>query len=81
MLERGDNKEYLPIEGLAAFNDATAKLLLGGDNALLKEVGSRQKGVGWGDVAAAHWGGLSAVPPSTCSSPRHLVPHNRLPSA
>ncbi len=39
MLDRGDNKEYLPIEGLASFNDATAKLLLGADSALLKEVG------------------------------------------
>ncbi|KAJ1698500.1 hypothetical protein LUZ63_007012 [Rhynchospora breviuscula] len=32
MLEKGENKEYLPIEGLAAFNKATAELLLGADN-------------------------------------------------
>jgi aspartate aminotransferase len=37
MLEGGDNKEYLPIEGLAAFNKATAELLLGADNAAIKE--------------------------------------------
>ncbi|BAT82376.1 hypothetical protein VIGAN_03238200 [Vigna angularis var. angularis] len=37
MLERGDNKEYLPIEGLAAFNKATAELLLGADNPAIKQ--------------------------------------------
>ncbi|KAJ7958542.1 Aspartate aminotransferase [Quillaja saponaria] len=37
MLERGENKEYLPIEGLAAFNRATAELLLGADNPVLKQ--------------------------------------------
>uniref|UniRef100_A0A7I3ZZV1 Aminotransferase class I/classII large domain-containing protein n=1 Tax=Physcomitrium patens TaxID=3218 RepID=A0A7I3ZZV1_PHYPA len=37
MLEGGDNKEYLPIEGLAAFNKVTAELLLGADNAAIKE--------------------------------------------
>ncbi|ERN10346.1 hypothetical protein AMTRI_Chr12g237100 [Amborella trichopoda] len=37
MLERGDNKEYLPIEGLAAFNRATAELLLGADNPVIKQ--------------------------------------------
>ncbi|TXG62232.1 hypothetical protein EZV62_013595 [Acer yangbiense] len=37
MLQRGENKEYLPIEGLAAFNKATAELLFGADNPLLKE--------------------------------------------
>ncbi|XP_021739367.1 aspartate aminotransferase, chloroplastic-like [Chenopodium quinoa] len=37
MLERGENKEYLPIEGLAAFNKVTAELLFGADNAVLKE--------------------------------------------
>ncbi|GAB2275390.1 Aspartate aminotransferase, cytoplasmic [Dionaea muscipula] len=37
MLERGENKEYLPIEGLAAFNKATATLLFGADNPLLKQ--------------------------------------------
>lgn len=31
------NKEYLPIQGLAAFNKATAELLLGADNAAIKE--------------------------------------------
>ena len=35
--------QYLPIEGLAAFNKATAELLLGADNPILKEgrVGDR----------------------------------------
>eukprot|EP00271_Cylindrocystis_brebissonii_P009765 TRINITY_DN24_c0_g1_i1.p1 TRINITY_DN24_c0_g1~~TRINITY_DN24_c0_g1_i1.p1 ORF type:complete len:521 (-),score=112.77 TRINITY_DN24_c0_g1_i1:503-1945(-) len=37
MLEKSENKEYLPIEGLAAFNLATAELLLGADNAAIKE--------------------------------------------
>lgn len=37
MLERGENKEYLPIEGLAAFNKATAELLFGADSPLLKQ--------------------------------------------
>lgn len=37
MLERGENKEYLPIEGLAAFNKATAELLLGADNPAIKQ--------------------------------------------
>ncbi|KAI3891428.1 hypothetical protein MKX03_020710 [Papaver bracteatum] len=37
MLERGENKEYLPIEGLAAFNKATAELLLGADNPILQQ--------------------------------------------
>lgn len=37
MLERGENKEYLPIEGLAAFNKVTAELLFGADNPVIKE--------------------------------------------
>jgi aspartate aminotransferase len=37
MLDGGENKEYLPIEGLAAFNKATAELLLGADSAAIKE--------------------------------------------
>lgn len=37
MLEKGDNKEYLPIEGLAAFNKATVELLLGADNPIINE--------------------------------------------
>ncbi|KAK3438098.1 hypothetical protein EUGRSUZ_C02721 [Eucalyptus grandis] len=37
MLERGENKEYLPIEGLAAFNKATAELLFGADNPVIKQ--------------------------------------------
>uniref|UniRef100_A0A0E0GE32 Aspartate aminotransferase n=1 Tax=Oryza nivara TaxID=4536 RepID=A0A0E0GE32_ORYNI len=37
MLEKGENKEYLPIEGLAAFNKATAELLFGADNPVLKQ--------------------------------------------
>ncbi|EPS60991.1 aspartate aminotransferase, partial [Genlisea aurea] len=37
MLERGENKEYLPIEGLAAFNKATAELLFGADNDVIQQ--------------------------------------------
>ncbi|KMT19044.1 hypothetical protein BVRB_2g031370 [Beta vulgaris subsp. vulgaris] len=37
MLEREENKECLPIEGLAAFNKVTAELLFGADNPVLKE--------------------------------------------
>lgn len=37
MLEKGENKEYLPIEGLASFNNATVDLLLGADNPVIKQ--------------------------------------------
>ncbi|KAK1275979.1 hypothetical protein QJS04_geneDACA003788 [Acorus gramineus] len=37
MLEKGDNKEYLPIEGLAAFNKATAELMFGADSPVIRE--------------------------------------------
>lgn len=37
MLEREENKEYLPIEGLAAFNKVTAELLFGKDNPVLQQ--------------------------------------------
>ncbi|KAL2237372.1 UNVERIFIED_CONTAM: Aspartate aminotransferase, chloroplastic [Sesamum indicum] len=37
MLERGENKEYLPIEGLAAFNKVTAELLLGAQNDVIQQ--------------------------------------------
>ena len=37
MLAAGNDKEYLPIEGFAPFNTATARLLLGDDSAALKE--------------------------------------------
>nr|XP_029116330.1 aspartate aminotransferase, chloroplastic isoform X2 [Elaeis guineensis] len=37
MLERGENKEYLPIEGLAAFNKVTADLLFGANNIVVQE--------------------------------------------
>ncbi|KAL4650771.1 hypothetical protein ACB092_01G112500 [Castanea dentata] len=37
MVERGENKEYLPIEGLAAFNKVTAELLFGASNPVIKE--------------------------------------------
>ena len=36
MLESEENKEYLPIQGLEAFNKATAELLLGKDHAAIK---------------------------------------------
>lgn len=38
MIESEDNKEYLPIEGLADFNRATAELLLGKDHPAVREV-------------------------------------------
>lgn len=37
MLQKGENKEYLPIDGLAAFNKVTAELLLGDGNPVIKE--------------------------------------------
>ncbi|KAI3433584.1 hypothetical protein D9Q98_003395 [Chlorella vulgaris] len=37
MLAKAENKEYLPIEGLAAFNKATMELLLGADSPAIKE--------------------------------------------
>ncbi|CAI9092636.1 OLC1v1027936C1 [Oldenlandia corymbosa var. corymbosa] len=42
MLERGDNKEYLPIEGLAAFNKVTAELLFGTDNQIILQKKKRK---------------------------------------
>lgn len=41
LLEKGENKEYLPIEGLAAFRAATAELLLGPTHPAIKEVSLR----------------------------------------
>jgi aspartate aminotransferase len=37
ILEKGENKEYLPIEGLAAFNKVTAELLFGAENAVIQQ--------------------------------------------
>ncbi|XP_047339559.1 aspartate aminotransferase, chloroplastic-like [Impatiens glandulifera] len=37
MLEKGVNKEYLPIEGLAEFNKVTAELLFGADNEVIQQ--------------------------------------------
>lgn len=42
MLERGDNKEYLPIEGLAEFRKATIDLMLGPNSKAAQEVSRRQ---------------------------------------
>lgn len=43
MLESEENKEYLPIQGLEAFNKATAELLLGaGHPAIQVGLGSVQ---------------------------------------
>ena len=39
MLEKEENKEYLPIEGLASFRKATIDLMLGPDSKATKEVG------------------------------------------
>lgn len=38
ILEKDENKEYLPIEGLMSFRAATAELLLGPDHPAIKEV-------------------------------------------
>ena len=38
MLEKAENKEYLPIDGLPAFKKATASLLFGDDNPVINEV-------------------------------------------
>jgi aspartate aminotransferase len=37
MLAAGYNKEYLPIEGLDVFRQATVQLLLGSNSAAVKE--------------------------------------------
>lgn len=37
MLAANENKEYLSIEGLAAFRKATIELLLGADNPAISE--------------------------------------------
>eukprot|EP01023_Acetabularia_acetabulum_P021816 TRINITY_DN2155_c0_g1_i1.p1 TRINITY_DN2155_c0_g1~~TRINITY_DN2155_c0_g1_i1.p1 ORF type:complete len:483 (-),score=117.69 TRINITY_DN2155_c0_g1_i1:1059-2375(-) len=37
MLEKGENKEYLPIDGLATFKKATAELLLGAGSPVISE--------------------------------------------
>ena len=39
MIEAEENKEYLPIDGLADFKKATLQLLLGSGHAAIKEVG------------------------------------------
>lgn len=52
MLERGDNKEYLPMEGLAEFRSATVELLLGKGAAAVKEVSAC---VGKGLWEGASW--------------------------
>ena len=38
MLEKGENKEYLPIEGLASFRKATIDLMLGPNSKAAQEV-------------------------------------------
>lgn len=43
MLDKGENKEYLPIQGLDAFRKATVDLLLGADSAASKEVRTNTK--------------------------------------
>ncbi|XP_078439335.1 aspartate aminotransferase 5 [Wolffia australiana] len=37
LLEKAENKEYLPIEGLAGFNKVTAELIFGVDSSVLME--------------------------------------------
>lgn len=37
LLAASDNKEYLPVQGLAAFNVATARLLLGDASSAVRE--------------------------------------------
>lgn len=49
MIESEENKEYLPIQGLEAFNKATAQLLLGEGHPAIKEVsGDRSAFAGTG---------------------------------
>lgn len=43
MLESEENKEYLPIQGLEAFNKATAELLLGKDHPAIKVPRSKRQ--------------------------------------
>ena len=57
MIESEENKEYLPIQGLEAFNKATAQLLLGEGHPAIKEV----RGGESADLA-------SAVPAAACST-------------
>ena len=38
MIDKAENKEYLPMEGLASFRKATVDLLLGKDNPAIAEV-------------------------------------------
>ena len=40
MIDSEENKEYLPIQGLEAFNKATAELLLGKDHPAIKVGGA-----------------------------------------
>lgn len=40
IVKSGQNKEYLPIEGLDTFRKATVDLLLGSGHPAIKEVGS-----------------------------------------
>ncbi|XP_038983660.1 aspartate aminotransferase, chloroplastic-like isoform X1 [Phoenix dactylifera] len=37
MLEKGEDKEYLPMDGLAEFNKVTAELLFGANNPVIQE--------------------------------------------
>ena len=55
MLAANENKEYLPIEGLASFREATVELLLGGDAKAVKEnrVATLQALSGTGSLAVA----------------------------
>lgn len=55
MLQNGENKEYLPIEGLAAFNKVTAELLFGADNEVIQQqrVGTVQGLSGTGSLRLA----------------------------
>ncbi len=55
MLAAKENKEYLPIEGLASFRKATVELLLGGDAEAVKEnrVATLQALSGTGSLAVA----------------------------
>ena len=43
---QAENKEYLPIEGLASFNTATINLLLGFNNAASKVMVVKREGGG-----------------------------------
>ncbi len=73
MLEKEENKEYLPIEGLAAFRKATIDLMLGPNSAAAREVTREQHDTSSSE--GANWRAEQCVTqlPCTCAC-RHGEP-------